>query len=474
MRVLIVKTSSMGDVLHTLPALTDAAQAIPGIRFDWVVEEGFAQIPSWHESVERVIPVAIRRWRKAWFSAPIKAERQAFREAVQAVKYDAIIDAQGLVKSAALVTRLAHGVKHGMDWQTAREPLASLFYNRRHHIAKQQHAVERTRELFAKSLGYAGAFFWTKFGQIQTGIQRKRTMLDNTRLRIAIQKSGRLSEDSRELLSRCGIKVNLHTQRLIALAENMPIDILRVRDDDIPGLVMDGVVDLGIIGENVLEEELLSRRAQGEDPRYFTLRRLDFGGCRLSLATPVDEAWNGPAALDGKRIATSYPHLLKRYLDQKGISFKSCLLNGSVEVAPRAGLADAICDLVSTGATLEANGLREVEVIYRSKACLIQRDGEMADAKQQLIDRLLTRIQGVIQARESKYIMMHAPTERLEEVVALLPGAERPTILPLAGDKQRVAMHMVSSETLFWETMEKLKALGASSILVLPIEKMME
>ncbi|MBZ4345557.1 ATP phosphoribosyltransferase, partial [Mycobacterium tuberculosis] len=194
-------------------------------------------------------------------------------------------------------------------------------------------------------------------------------MLDNTRLRIAIQKSGRLSEASRELLSRCGIKVNLHTQRLIALAENMPIDILRVRDDDIPGLVMDGVVDLGIIGENVLEEELLS--AQGEDPRYFTLRRLDFGGCRLSLATPVDEAWIGPAALDGKRIATSYPHLLKRYLDQKGISFKSCLLNGSVEVAPRAGLADAICDLVSTGATLEANGLREVEVIYRSKACLI-------------------------------------------------------------------------------------------------------
>ncbi len=127
MRVLIVKTSSMGDVLHTLPALTDAAQAIPGIRFDWVVEEGFAQIPSWHKSVERVIPVAIRRWRKAWFSAPIKAERQAFREAVQAVKYDAIIDAQGLVKSAALVTRLAHGVKHGMDWQTAREPLASCF-----------------------------------------------------------------------------------------------------------------------------------------------------------------------------------------------------------------------------------------------------------------------------------------------------------------------------------------------------------
>jgi ATP phosphoribosyltransferase len=236
---------------------------------------------------------------------------------------------------------------------------------------------------------------------------------------------------------------------------------------------MDGVVDLGIVGENVLEEELLTRRAQGR-PRYFTLRRLDFGSCRLSLATNADEEWKGPASLDGKRIATSYPHLLKRYLDQKGVAFKSCLLNGSVEVAPRAGLADAICDLVSTGATLEANGLREVEVIYRSKACLIQRDGDLLDGKQELVDKLLTRIQGVIQARESKYIMMHAPTERLDEVISLLPGAERPTILPLAGDQQRVAMHMVSSETLFWETMEKLKALGASSILVLPIEKMME
>lgn len=299
-------------------------------------------------------------------------------------------------------------------------------------------------------------------------------MLDKTRLRIAMQKSGRLSDESRELLARCGIKINLQEQRLIAFAENMPIDILRVRDDDIPGLVMDGVVDLGIIGENVLEEELLSRRAQGEDPRYFTLRRLDFGGCRLSLATPLDTEYTGPQSLQNARIATSYPHLLKQYLDKKSVDFKSCLLNGSVEVAPRAGLSDAICDLVSTGATLEANGLREVEVIYRSKACLIQRDGEMPQEKQLLIDKMMTRIQGVIQARESKYIMLHAPSERLDEIVALLPGAERPTILPLAGDQQRVAMHMVSSETLFWETMEKLKALGASSILVLPIEKMME
>ncbi|MFZ1874072.1 MAG: ATP phosphoribosyltransferase, partial [Chania sp.] len=241
-------------------------------------------------------------------------------------------------------------------------------------------------------------------------------MLDKTRLRIAMQKSGRLSEDSQELLARCGIKINLQQQRLIAFAENMPIDILRVRDDDIPGLVMDGVVDLGIIGENVLEEELLNRRAQGEDPRYFTLRRLDFGSCRLSLATALDSEYSGPQSLQDSRIATSYPHLLKQYLDKQGVRFKSCLLNGSVEVAPRAGLADAICDLVSTGATLEANGLREVEVIYRSKACLIQRDGEMPAAKQQLIDRLMTRIQGVIQARESKYIMLHAPSDRLDEI----------------------------------------------------------
>ncbi|HKM97140.1 MAG TPA: lipopolysaccharide heptosyltransferase RfaC [Buttiauxella sp.] len=154
MRVLIVKTSSMGDVLHTLPALTDAMHAIPGIRFDWVVEEGFAQIPGWHPAVDKVLPVAIRRWRKSWFSAAVTAERTAFYKALRAENYDFVIDAQGLIKSAVLVTRKARGIKHGMDWNSAREPLASLFYNRRHTIAKQQHAVERTRELFAKSLGY--------------------------------------------------------------------------------------------------------------------------------------------------------------------------------------------------------------------------------------------------------------------------------------------------------------------------------
>ncbi|HEA3287611.1 TPA: ATP phosphoribosyltransferase [Pasteurella multocida] len=298
-------------------------------------------------------------------------------------------------------------------------------------------------------------------------------MIESKRLRIAMQKSGRLSQESQTLLKQCGVKINLQEQRLIAYAENMPIDILRVRDDDIPGLVFDGVVDLGIIGENVLEEEELTRQAAGETVNYKKLRRLDFGGCRLSIAIPQDEAYNGISDLKNARIATSYPNLLKRYMQQQGVDFKTCSLTGSVEVAPRAGLADAICDLVSSGATLEANGLKEVEIIYRSKSCLIQRAAELSPEKQALVDKLLTRIQGVQQAAESKYIMLHAPKEKLEEITALLPGVENPTILPLAHDNSKVAMHVVSQENLFWETMEQLKDAGASSILVLPIEKMM-
>ncbi|HEA3272086.1 TPA: ATP phosphoribosyltransferase [Pasteurella multocida] len=298
-------------------------------------------------------------------------------------------------------------------------------------------------------------------------------MIESKRLRIAMQKSGRLSQESQALLKQCGVKINLQEQRLIAYAENMPIDILRVRDDDIPGLVFDGVVDLGIIGENVLEEEELTRQAAGETVNYKKLCRLDFGGCRLSIAIPQDEAYNGISDLKNARIATSYPNLLKRYMQQQGVDFKTCSLTGSVEVAPRAGLADAICDLVSSGATLEANGLKEVEIIYRSKSCLIQRAAELSPEKQALVDKLLTRIQGVQQAAESKYIMLHAPKEKLEEITALLPGVENPTILPLAHDNSKVAMHVVSQENLFWETMEQLKDAGASSILVLPIEKMM-
>ncbi|WP_373101084.1 MULTISPECIES: ATP phosphoribosyltransferase [Pasteurellaceae] len=299
-------------------------------------------------------------------------------------------------------------------------------------------------------------------------------MSDNKRLRIALQKKGRLSKDCSELLSQCGVRINWNEQRLIAYSENMPIEILRVRDDDIPGLIFDGVVDLGIIGENVLEEEELGRIAAGESVTYKKLRQLDFGACRLSLAVDRDHHYNNVQDFADARIATSYPNLLKRYMKAQNVPFKSTLLNGSVEVAPSAGLADAICDLVSSGATLEANGLKEVEVIYRSKACLIQRAELLSADKQDLVNRLLTRIQGVSQARESKYIMLHAPKDKLEQITALLPGVENPTIIPLAHDNARVAMHVVSQENLFWETMERLKEAGASSILVLPIEKMME
>ena len=297
--------------------------------------------------------------------------------------------------------------------------------------------------------------------------------MQTQRLRIAIQKKGRLSKECQNLFKSCGMKFNIAGERLVVHSENMPIDLLLVRDDDIPGLIMDGVVDLGVIGENELEEVSLDRQVLGEPNEYVQLRRLDFGGCRLSIAIDKDEEYNGPQDLAGKRIATTYPQLVKRYMDEQGVNFSTCMLNGSVEVAPRAGLADAICDLVSTGATLEANGLKEAEVIFRSKATLIQRTGEFDADKAALIEKLLTRMQGVIQAKESKYIMLHAPTEQLEQIVALLPGAEDPTVLPLAHEKNRVAVHLVSTENLFWETMEQLKELGASSILVLPIEKML-
>ncbi|QSX31522.1 MULTISPECIES: ATP phosphoribosyltransferase [Shewanella] len=298
-------------------------------------------------------------------------------------------------------------------------------------------------------------------------------MTTSNRLRIAIQKSGRLSKDSQQLLKSCGIKFNVNEQRLIAHADNMPIDLLRVRDDDIPGLVMDGVVDLGIIGENVLEEEQLERELIGKRAEVIKLRPLDFGACRLSLAVPTEFAYQDAASLEGLRIATSYPNLLRRFMQNKGISYQDCMLKGSVEVAPRAGLADGICDLVSTGATLEANGLYETEVIFRSMACLVQAPGELSPSKQALVDKIMSRVNGVVQARESKYILLHAPTATLEQIVALLPGAENPTVLPLNDDTNRVAIHAVSSEDLFWDTMEQLKALGASSILVMPIEKMM-
>ncbi|CUS48584.1 MAG: ATP phosphoribosyltransferase HisG [Idiomarinaceae bacterium HL-53] len=298
-------------------------------------------------------------------------------------------------------------------------------------------------------------------------------MKDTGRLTIAMQKSGRLSKESLGLLAACGVKFNLHEQRLMAHSTSHPVDLLRVRDDDIPGLVMDGVVDLGLVGENVLEEERLEREIKQQPAQFKSLRRLDFGFCRLSVATPKEDSYNGLASLDGKRIATTYPRITEAFLRQQGVNAKTVMLTGSVEVATRAGLAEAICDLVSTGATLEANGLVEQDVIFRSQVQLIQRQDSLSTEKQALVEKILTRLDGVQLAKESKYIMLHAPKNQLAEVERILPGAERPTILPLSHTDEQVAVHVVSTENLFWETMEQLKALGCSSILVLPIEKML-
>jgi ATP phosphoribosyltransferase len=296
---------------------------------------------------------------------------------------------------------------------------------------------------------------------------------DQTRLRIAVQKKGRLSDESLKLLKAIGVKLSIRDRLLIAHSTNLPIDLLLVRDDDIPGLVMDGVADLGFIGENELEEKMLERQAAGQAADYKQLKRLEYGGCRLSVAVPNEFKYEGINSLEGKSIATTYPQLLKRYLKEKGVNAQTVMLTGSVEVAPRAGIADAICDLVSTGATLDANGLYEAVEIFKSKAVLIQRSGELDAKKRELVDTLLPRINGVMQAKESKYIMLHAPKNQLAEVKQLLPGAEDPTVLPLSGNDEQVAIHVVSKENLFWETMEQLKTLGCTSILVMPIEKMM-
>lgn len=293
------------------------------------------------------------------------------------------------------------------------------------------------------------------------------------RLRLAVQKSGRLSTDSLELLARCGIKVKTPKEKLVLHAENFPVDVLFVRDDDIPQLVMDGVCDLGIVGTNVLEEAALERRFAGNDHAYTTERTLDFGGCRLALALPEDRKYRKPSDLAGLRIATSYPQLTRRFLKEQKVEADVVYLSGSVEIAPRLGLADAICDLVATGSTLEANQLRAVETVFRSTAVLLRGDRTLNAEKQHALDILLRRIDGVQLAAEAKYIMLHAPKAALPAIKKLLPGSENPTILPLAGDDTKVALHAVCQEAVFWETMESLKKAGASSILVLPIEKMM-
>lgn len=297
--------------------------------------------------------------------------------------------------------------------------------------------------------------------------------MTNNRLRIALQKSGRLSDESFELLKNAGLKISKRGDVLLSLVENMNIEILKVRDDDIPGLVIDGVVDIGIVGENVLEEYRLGCMAIGQNANFNVLKELNFGGCRLSLAILREQNFLSLKMFEGKKIATTYPNLLKEFFKKQGINFTPVLLKGSVEVAPRAGLADAICDIVSSGATLEANGLKEVYEVFKSKAVLIKGSNELNSNKKEILEKLIKRIDGVLMARESKYIMMHAPKDKLDEIVKLLPGVECPTIIPLSSNDKLLAVHIVAKEQYFWETMEKVKSLGASSILVLPIEKMM-
>jgi len=296
---------------------------------------------------------------------------------------------------------------------------------------------------------------------------------DQPRLKVAVQKSGRLTEASVELLTRCGLKLSRGKDQLIGFGENMPLDVLFVRDDDIPDLVQEDVCDLGLVGLNVLEEKRLELEAGGRPVQFAPVRALEFGRCRLSLAVPDTLPYHGVTSLQGRRIATTYPYLLERYLKERDVRAEIVTLSGAVEIAPRLGRADLICDLVSTGSTLQANHLREVDVVLESHAVLIRTPLDLPHAKGDWVQRLLLRIDGVQQVRESKYIMLHAPRAALSEIRRLLPGAESPTIIPLEGSSNRVAIHAVCRENVFWETLESLKRAGASDLLVLPVEKML-
>ena len=297
--------------------------------------------------------------------------------------------------------------------------------------------------------------------------------MDELRLKLAVQKAGRLTDPSLDLLVRCGLKLSRGKDQLMGYGENMPLDVLFVRDDDIPDLVQEDVCDLGLVGLNVLEEKRLELSERGHPPRFLPVRTLDFGRCRLCIAVPEGVAYEGAASLRGKRIATTYPYLLQKYLRDRNLEAEIVTLSGAVEIAPRLGRADLICDLVSTGSTLQANHLREVETVLESHAVLIRTPLRLPPEKDEWVERLLMRIDGVQQVKESKYIMLHAPRSALPEIRRLLPGSESPTIIPLEGFADRVAVHAVCRENVFWETLESLKKAGASALLVLPVEKML-
>ncbi|MGC4027381.1 MAG: ATP phosphoribosyltransferase [Steroidobacteraceae bacterium] len=295
----------------------------------------------------------------------------------------------------------------------------------------------------------------------------------DTRLKLAVQKSGRLTEHSLDLLGRCGLKLSRGKDQLMGFGENLPLDVLFVRDDDIPDLVQEDVCDLGLVGLNVLEERRLEMAERGAAARFEVLRQLDFGHCRLSIAVPEGQPWQGLGSLQGRRIATTYPAILADFLRREQLEAEIVTLSGAVEIAPRLGRADVICDLVSSGSTLQANHLREVHTVLPSQVVLIRTPVKLPVFKEEWVSRLLLRIDGVEQVKESKYIMLHAPRAALPRIRELLPGSESPTIIPLEGSSDKVAIHAVCRENVFWETLESLKAAGASALLVLPVEKML-
>jgi ATP phosphoribosyltransferase len=283
----------------------------------------------------------------------------------------------------------------------------------------------------------------------------------NAKLKVAIQKSGRLSEDSLQLIRECGISFHNGIGKLKAEATNFPIEFLLLRDDDIPGYVADGVADVGIVGENVLAEKA---------EKVELVHRLGFSKCRLSIAVPRGNRYEGAASLGGKRIATSYPRILADFLASQGVEADIHEISGSVEIAPGIGLAEAICDIVSSGSTLFTNGLEEVETVFRSEAVLIGRPG-LGGEPRQLLDKLIFRIRAVQAAKNNKYILLNAPEEKIGAITQLIPGMKAPSVVKLARPGW-VSLHSVINENDFWEVIAALQAEGAEGILVVPIEKM--
>lgn len=292
------------------------------------------------------------------------------------------------------------------------------------------------------------------------------------RLRIAIQKSGRLSEPARALLASCGLSWRESRDRLFCYGESLPVDLLLVRDDDIPGLIAEGVCDLGIVGRNVLLEQAAERESCDTPPAYHELRALGFGGCRLMLAVPDAVQWERATQLRGLRIATSYPALLTRWLAGQGIDAEVMTLSGSVEIAPRLGKADAICDLVSSGATLVANQLKPVETLLASEAVLAGPLAAFDDARAELAALLLRRMDGVLRLKDSKLLLFQASRGAVEELLKLLPDAEAPTVTSIDGS-EHLALQAICHGAVTWQRLEDLKRAGANGLLVVPVERML-